>query len=43
LGMDVEDVLKHRMGFAAHAQDQKSLGLKTQPKTPASAGGVRWG
>jgi hypothetical protein len=41
--IDQEDFLKNLMGFVVQAQDQKSLGLKTQPKTLASAGGVHVG
>jgi hypothetical protein len=32
--------MKDHMGFVAQAQDQKSLGLQTQPKTPIAVGGV---
>jgi hypothetical protein len=35
--------MKDRMGFVAQTQDQKRLGLETQPKTPTSVGGVQVG
>jgi hypothetical protein len=43
LWVDLEDVMKDRMGFVAQTQDQKRLGLETQPKTPTSVGGVQVG